>query len=63
MSKEERAALEGLAVDLGRVFGARLRSVAAYGLEAPTAHPRLVHSLALVDRLAFDDLVRCLPLA
>ncbi len=63
LSGEERAALDGLAGELGRVFGARLRSVAAYGLETPTAHPRLLHSLALVDRLAFDDLVRCLPLA
>jgi len=63
LSGEERAALEGLAAELGRVFGARLRSVAAYGLETPAAHPRLLHSLALVDRLAFDDLVRCLPLA
>ena len=63
MSGEERAALEALASEMGRVFGARLRSVAAYGLETPTAPPRLLHSLALVDRLAFDDLVRCVPLA
>ena len=63
LSGEERAALEGLAADLARVFGARLRSVAAYGLETPTAPPRLLHALALVDRLAFDDLAKCVPLA
>jgi hypothetical protein len=62
LSHDERGALEGLASDLRRVFGARLRSVAAYGLDAP-ATPRLLHALALVDRLSFDDLVKCLPYA
>jgi hypothetical protein len=62
LSREERAALDGLAAELGRVFGARLRSVAAYGLETPAAPPRLLHTLALVDRLSFDDLARCVPL-
>ena len=63
LSRAERAALEGLAADLDRVFGKRLRTVAAYGLETPSAAPRLLHSLALVDRLSFDDLARCVPLA
>jgi hypothetical protein len=63
LSDPERAALSGLAGELGRVFGVRLRSVVAYGLETPTASPRLLHTLALVDRLAFGDLVKCLPLA
>src|SRR5690349_6940286 len=62
LSADERAALQSLASDLSRVFGARLRSVVAYGLDAPAA-PRLLHALALVDRLAFDDLARCVPLA
>ena len=62
LSREERPALEGLASELGRVFGARLRSVVAYGLDTPTASPRILHTLALVDRLAFDDLAKCLPL-
>src|SRR4051794_18649312 len=62
LSPDERAALQSLASDLGRVFGARLRSVVAYGLDTP-ATPRLLHALALVDRLAFDDLVKCLPAA
>lgn len=63
LSREERAALDGLAAELGRVFGARLRSVAAYGLDTPAVPPRLLHTLALVDRLSFDDLAKCVPLA
>lgn len=63
LSGEERATLDGLAADLGRVFGARLRSVVAYGLETPMPPPRLLHTLALVDRLSFTDLTRCAPLA
>ena len=62
LSEDERAALSSLASDLGRVFGPRLGSVVAYGLETPAA-PRLLHALALVDRLAFADLVKCLPYA
>jgi len=60
LSADERAALKGLASELERVFGARLRSLVVYGLDTP-ANPRLVHTLALVDRLAFDDLVKCMP--
>jgi hypothetical protein len=60
LSADERSVLNGLASELGRVFGARLRSVVAYGLDAP-ATPRVLHALALVDRLAFEDLVKCLP--
>lgn len=63
LSREERAALESLASELGRVFGARLRSVVAYGLNTPAVPPRVLHTLALVDRLAFEDLTKCLPLA
>ena len=63
LSAEDRSALDSLAVELGRVFGARLRSLAAYGLDTQTAPPRLLHTLALVDRLSFDDLARCAPLA
>jgi hypothetical protein len=63
LSREERAAVESLASELGRVFGARLQSVVAYGLETATPPPRILHTLALVDRLAFEDLAKCLPLA
>src|SRR5262245_38372821 len=63
LSAEERSSLDGLAVELGRVFGARLRSVAAYGLDTHALPGRLLHTLALVERLSFDDLTRCVPLA
>ncbi|HEU4935069.1 MAG TPA: hypothetical protein VFT39_01365 [Vicinamibacterales bacterium] len=60
LSADERSVLNSLASDLGRVFGVRLRSVVAYGLDTP-ATPKLLHGLALVDRLAFEDLLKCLP--
>ena len=63
LSSEERSAVDGLAADLGRVFGARLRTVAAYGLHAPAPAPRVLHTLALVDRLTFEDLAACVPSA
>ena len=63
LSPDERAALDGLAADLRRVFGARLLSVVAYGLKTPSPLPRLLHSLALLERLAFADLAACAPLA
>jgi len=63
LTPDERAALDGLAAELRRVFGVRLHSVAAYGLDAPAASPRLLHTLALVERLSFEDLAVCVPLA
>lgn len=64
MSAEERAALQELAADLGRVFGARLLTLAAYGLNASSSGARReLHSLALVERLTFADLAACAPLA
>lgn len=57
----DRAALEGLAADLQRIFGTRLRSLVAYGLDTPS-EPRALHSLALVDRLTFEDLAASVPL-
>jgi hypothetical protein len=63
LAPTERAALDSLGADLRRVFGARLHSVAAYGLDAPAASPRLLHALALVNRLSFEDLAACAPLA
>jgi hypothetical protein len=59
----QRVALEELGADLRQVFGARLHSLAAYGLDGPAPAGRLVHTLALVDRLSFEDLTRCAPLA
>jgi hypothetical protein len=63
LSPGERTALDGLAADLRRVFGERLLSLVAYGLNRPAPAPRVVHSLALLERLAFADLAACAPLA
>ena len=63
LTADERASLDGLAAELRRVFGSRLHSVAAYGLDAPAASPRLLHTIALVERLSFEDLAACVPLA
>lgn len=62
LSAEERRALGVLAADLDRVFGPRLYAVAAYGLDTPAAAPRFVHSIALVERLGFNDLTQCAQL-
>ena len=61
LSAADRAALEALATDLRQVFGTRLRSLVAYGLDTP-ADPPVLHSLGLVERLTFDDLAACAPL-
>ncbi|HVL68547.1 MAG TPA: hypothetical protein VM364_14895 [Vicinamibacterales bacterium] len=61
LSPAARAALDVLTSDLRRVFGNRLVSISAYALTAdPDAEIRTV---VLVDRLAFDDLAACVPLA
>jgi hypothetical protein len=57
-SSTQQNALESLARDLAEVFGARLEALVAYhGSQGDGA----VHSCAIVDALAFADLVRCLP--
>jgi len=63
LTPAERDALGGLATDLRRVFGDRLLSLVAYGLNKPAPAPRVLHSLALLQRLAFADLVACAGLA
>src|SRR5262245_6156126 len=63
LTSAERAALDGLAADLRRIFGERLLSLVAYGLRKPVPAPRVIHSLALVQRLGFADLAACAPLA
>ena len=47
-----------LIADLQRIFGARLKSLVAYG---DTEEHEGVHTLALVDRLTFADLASCAP--
>jgi hypothetical protein len=63
LTTDERAALDTMAADLRRVFGGRLQSLAAYGLNGHPTGSRIVHSLALVERLTFEDLAACVPLA
>lgn len=62
LTPRQRAATETLVADLARVFGARLRSVVAYGT-SPAADDRPLHGLALVESLTFDDLQKLIPLA
>jgi hypothetical protein len=73
LSSAGRAALDTLAADLRRIFGNRLDSVCAYGSNGtlPSEAGSLpnsgqfdaeIRSIALVDRLAFDDLTACAPL-
>ena len=50
--------LSALARDLQRIFGARLQSLVTYGDPADTDG---VHTLALVERLSFEDLTACAP--
>ena len=55
------AALDALTDDLRRIFGNRLHSVSAYDVAASA--DATLHSLALVERLDFEDLAACAPLA
>ena len=61
LSRPLRAAADLLAADLQRVFGPRLHSLVAYAAEGgdPAAAP--LHTLALVERLTFQDLAACAP--
>ena len=59
---ERQRALEGLVGDLRTVFGARLQSLVAYGLGSPAPNDT-VRTLGLVERVAFEDLARLVPLA
>lgn len=57
---QTRASLQVLAADLRRIFGNRLLSICAYGLEHGDDND--THSIVLVDRLTFEDLAACAPL-
>jgi len=60
LTPAERGSLDSLLRDLDRIFGARLESAGTY-----QAHDRngRIHTLAVVDRLTFADLTKCVPLA
>lgn len=60
LSSADRTVLDGFVEDLRRIFGTRLKSVVAYGLDrrdAPDGGD--VHTLTLVESLTFDDLAAC----
>src|SRR6185503_20114423 len=58
-SPAEQRAIESLARELESVFGDRLRTLVAYrGSQGDGS----LHSCALVDRVLFDDLAKCLSL-
>ena len=59
----QRAALETLLGDLRTIFGARLHALVAYGLVSTNVDENYVRTLGLVERVAFDDLARAVPLA
>jgi hypothetical protein len=61
LTDRQRAALQTLVSDLGTIFGSRLHALVAYGLDIDGAAN--VRTLALVERVAFDDLARAAPLA
>lgn len=57
-SPGQQRAVDALARDLDQVFGARLQSLVVY---AGHQGDGSVHSMALIDNLAFRDLVACMP--
>jgi hypothetical protein len=61
LPSEKRQSLAVLAADLRRVFGNRLLSICAYGVGHDADGD--THTLVLVDRLTFEDLAACVPLA
>jgi hypothetical protein len=63
LSGDQQIATQAFVADLRRIFGARLRSVVAYGLRDVAAWDGLLHTLVLVERITFEDLAACLPSA
>lgn len=59
-SSDHRAAFLALAADLRRIFGVGLHALVAYGLEHRSPDEP-VHTLALVQRVTFEDLAACAP--
>jgi hypothetical protein len=55
LADERRHAAESLAADVRRVFGLRLHSVVAYGIDEGGP----LHTMVLVERITFEDLAAC----
>jgi hypothetical protein len=62
MRPEHREALSVLAADLRRIFGVGLRGLVAYGIDRGAPDEPL-HTLALVERVTFEHLAACAPVA
>ena len=62
LTDHQRAALEVLVADLRAIFGSRLQSLVAYGLARLDGEAADVRTLALLERVTFDDLTRAVPL-
>lgn len=59
-----RHAIDRLLADLRGIFGVRLRSLGTYGgrnssASSPVASDEVIHTVALVDDVSFEDLSRC----
>jgi hypothetical protein len=63
LSTEERTGADTLAADLQRVFGTRLQSLIAYDVAGTQRDDEPLRTLALVERLTFEDLAACTPYA
>ena len=61
LTAQERSGAESLVADLQRVFGTRLQSVIAYSVAGTSRENEPLRTLALVERLTFEDLVACAP--
>ena len=61
LSPEQRDALRALASDLRHIFGTHLQCLVAYGVNGHARSEEPLHTLALVDRVTFDDLAACAP--
>lgn len=61
LAPSARTALDALAADLHRIFGNGLHSVCAYGVTSDADLE--IRSIALVQRLDFEDLAACAPLS
>jgi hypothetical protein len=59
LNDSQRAAAMALAAELRRVFGSRLQSVVAYQVDDHVDGAAPLRTLALVDRVAFEDLAAC----
>jgi hypothetical protein len=63
LTDKQRAALATLVGDLQTIFATRLHSLVAYGPAVVDQEAGALQTLALVERVTFEDLARAAPLA